>query len=177
MSTRSNDEGSLWSAISHYLPAYQFSSSNTANVPSKPAATVLPEDEHQYSVNSTPQSCSSEENGGKRKGRENHYRGVRFIKTRRKYAAEIRNLEKKGSRLWLGSFDTAEAAAAAYDRAAFQMRGSRAILNFPLNFGSGVYVDFYSQSSSSHAPSDIPNRKRRKRVEEEHPSEVGLDNP
>ncbi|XP_058766765.1 ethylene-responsive transcription factor ERF017-like [Vicia villosa] len=59
------------------------------------------------------------------------YRGVRKRKWG-KYVSEIR-LPNSRQRIWLGSYDSAEKAARAFDAAMFCLRGSGARFNFPGN--------------------------------------------
>ncbi|GKD26667.1 ethylene-responsive transcription factor 1B-like protein [Tanacetum coccineum] len=41
-------------------------------------------------------------------------------------------MKRHGIRVWLETFDSAEKAAMAYDKAAYLMRGSLTVLNFPV---------------------------------------------
>ncbi|KAK8671112.1 hypothetical protein V6N13_037720 [Hibiscus sabdariffa] len=68
-----------------------------------------------------------------RRGRRKSNEPGRFLGVRRRpwgrYAAEIRDPTTK-ERHWLGTFDTAQEAALAYDRAAISMKGTQARTNF-----------------------------------------------
>ncbi|XP_073119541.1 uncharacterized protein [Henckelia pumila] len=122
--------------------------------------------------NTAAVSQPSERRGRKKPAEPGRYLGVRRRPWGR-FAAEIRDPTTK-ERHWLGTFDTAQEAALAYDRAALSMKGTQARTNFiysdQTNHFHSLNMSPFDHNFQNFFHQSSPQNKRSEANAANHPS-------